>query len=193
MFVILEGIENSGKTAIIDRLCLKYKIIKKIELSKFADDIKRIIEQCKNEDNELTNNQIDLIKSIKEIEYIDQFKNNRNEEILIATCYLPFDIAYARTLGMNSDVIEKIESVFPKPDCKIFLDVSPEESIRRSGNTNTLDNEKRLSFLEKFSSSFKDVVEKDGDWFIIDTNTLDEEQVYNKVEKIVEGWKLISI
>lgn len=187
MFVILEGIENSGKTAIIDRLCLKYKIIKKIELSKFADDIKRIIEQCKNEDNELTNNQIDLIKSIKEIEYIDQFKNNRNEEILIATCYLPFDIAYARTLGMNSDVIEKIESVFPKPDCKIFLDVSPEESIRRSGNTNTLDNEKRLSFLEKFSSSFKDVVEKDGDWFIIDTNTLDEEQVYNKVEKIVEG------
>ncbi len=67
----------------------------------------------------------------------------RRGEIVVMDRYYYSTIAYQGAMGVDVGWLRAINSVFPKPDLAIYLDIEPEEGLKRGGSV------KRWGFYEK--------------------------------------------
>lgn len=56
-------------------------------------------------------------------------------KILLFDRYVPSAIAYRMAENVDKKWVETINSIFPKADLGFFIDICPEESIKRNTNT----------------------------------------------------------
>ena len=67
------------------------------------------------------------MKNISEEEY--------QTKILLFDRYVPSAIAYRMAENVDKKWVETINSIFPKADLGFFIDISPEESVKRNTNS----------------------------------------------------------
>jgi dTMP kinase len=102
---------------------------------------------------------------------------------VISERYFYSTIVYQSVLyGVDPEWIREMNRFARKPDLVIFLDIPPEESIRRA---ETRDRHETLEFQTKIRKAFEGIIEKDG-FIVIDGNRAKEE-VFEDVKKAVEG------
>ena len=56
-------------------------------------------------------------------------------KIMLFDRYVPSAIAYRMSEGVDKNFITNINSIFPKADIGFFIDITPDESIKRNSNT----------------------------------------------------------
>jgi dTMP kinase len=203
LFIVIEGIDGSGKSETLKRLHnYLYSKDKKIRILTTREPTSgknglELREMLKNEKDPKTSSEklVDLF--IKDRaghlnNFIIPFLNNPNEsELNIVICdryyYSTIAFQHAQGIGLNS-LIEKNKD-FRKPDIAFILDVYPKLSLKRIENREK-EKFEELEFMKKVRGNFLKLPQllEDNIKIIDSSGTLDE--VFNSIK--IEIDKIIN-
>ena len=137
MLVIFEGLDNCGKTTLVQMIKDYYlELGVDSEISKeFETNIGR---ELKNMAKEGTLDPILKAYLFATDRYI-RMKNITQEDlknkIMLFDRYVPSALAYRMAEGVDKNWVTNINSVFPKADIGFFIDITPNESVNRNTDT----------------------------------------------------------
>ena len=118
------------------------------------------------------------MKNISEEEY--------RTKILLFDRYVPSAIAYRMAENVDKKWVETINSIFPKADLGFFIDISPEESVKR--NTNSKFNIiSTPEHLKKVRDSYLSILDENN---LIKINGMQPlEKIFDEIIKIIEEYR----
>ncbi len=137
-FVVFDGLDGCGKDTQVRLLCEMYK--------KRGRDVVIRSHPCndnkfgrKSKQALLKKGKINKIKAtfyygLDAIRSVHMYCYDKNTDVVIFSRYT-MAVAYLPN-GINSIVYKIVSFLLPKSDCMFFLDVSPEESLRRIKSRN---------------------------------------------------------
>lgn len=188
MLIIFEGLDNCGKTTLAN-------MIKNFYLSNgVAAEISKEFEtnigiELKNMAAAGTLDPIIKTFLFATDRYI-RMKNISEEEyqtkILLFDRYVPSAIAYRMAENVDKKWVETINSIFPKADLGFFIDISPEESVKR--NTNSKFNIiSTPEHLKKVRDSYLSILDENN---LIKINGMQPlEKIFDEIIKIIEEYR----
>lgn len=161
MLITFEGLDNCGKTTIAERLEKNYKG-RGFDCSytrEFETEVGKLIrrmEEKKQLDPILKSFLFAADRQLRTRAYSQEDYENK---IIIFDRYYHSAIAYRMADGIERGWIECVNSVFRKPDYAFYIDITPEESVRR--NTSSKFNiiysvDKLRSIRDAYKSIFDD-------------------------------------
>ena len=134
MLVIFEGLDNCGKTTLVQMIKAYYlKLGIDAEISKeFETNIGKKLKKMAKEGT------LDLILKAYlfatdryiRMKNIDQ--EDLKNKIMLFDRYVPSALAYRMAEGVDKNWVTNINSVFPKADIGFFIDITPNESVNRN-------------------------------------------------------------
>lgn len=188
MLVIFEGLDNCGKTTLVEMIKNYYlNIGMDAEISKeFETNIGRELKQMAKED---TLDPILKAYLFATDRYI-RMKNIRLEDlknkIMLFDRYVPSALAYRMAEGVNKDWVTNINLVFPKADIGFFIDITPNESVKR--NTDTKFNIKATpEHLNKVRDAYLSILEENNLIYINGMQSIDK--IFNEVIQKIEEFR----
>ena len=188
MLVIFEGLDNCGKTTLVEMIKNYYlNIGVDAEISKeFETNIGRELKQMAKE---RTLDPILKAYLFATDRYI-RMKNIRLEDlknkIMLFDRYVPSALAYRMAEGVNKDWVTNINLVFPKADIGFFIDITPNESVKR--NTDTKFNIKATpEHLNKVRDAYLSILEENNLIYINGMQSIDK--IFNEVIQKIEEFR----
>ena len=188
MIVVFEGLDNCGKTTIVQMLKEYYtnigigaEVSKEFETNIGIELKKMAVEGTL--DSVLKSylfaaDRYIRMKSIRE----EDFKN----KILLFDRYVPSAIAYRMAEGVDKNFVLNINSVFPKADIGFFIDITPEESFKR--NTDTKFNIKSsIEHLDKVRNEYLSILDENNLIYINGMRPI--EQIFNEILQKLEEFR----
>ena len=188
MLVIFEGLDNCGKTTLVEMIKNYYlNIGVDAEISKeFETNIGRELKQMAKEG---TLDPVLKAYLFATDRYI-RMKNIRLEDlknkIMLFDRYVPSALAYRMAEGVNKDWVTNINLVFPKADIGFFIDITPNESVKR--NTDTKFNIKATpEHLNKVRDAYLSILEENNLIYINGMQSIDK--IFNEVIQKIEEFR----
>lgn len=137
MLVIFEGLDNCGKTTLVQMIEEYYSKLKiDAEVSKeFETNIGKELKKMAIEGTLDPVLKSYLFATDRYIRMKNIMQEDLNNKIILFDRYVPSAIAYRMAEGINKNWIASINSVFPKADIGFFIDITPYESIKRNIDT----------------------------------------------------------
>lgn len=137
MIIVLEGIDNSGKTTVAE-LLYDYFSDKGIKVSISRELTTKVGELIKNSVSNEGLSPITkafLFAADRQIR-LEQLKDiNNSEEIIIFDRYLHSAVVYREAEGLEGSWVKELNRYIPSSDFSFYIDITPEESIRRNTDT----------------------------------------------------------
>ena len=188
MLVIFEGLDNCGKTTLVEMIKNYYlNIGVDAEISKeFETNIGRELKQMAKEGTLdpilkaylFATDRYIRMKNIR----LDDLKN----KIMLFDRYVPSALAYRMAEGVNKDWVTNINLVFPKADIGFFIDITPNESVKR--NTDTKFNIKATpEHLNKVRDAYLSILEENNLIYINGMQSIDK--IFNEVIQKIEEFR----
>lgn len=189
MIIALEGIDNAGKTSIAEKLMSyflgkgKQAIISKELTTRVGSTIK---EGFKNEELSPISKAF-LFAADRQIR-IEQLKEElTDDKIIIFDRYIYSAVVYREAEGMEGNWVKEINRNVPQSDVCIYIDITPDESLRR--NTDTKFNiHYTLEHLEKVRDAYHKYVNS-GELMIIDGMRAIDDVLSDAIAVIEKGSK----
>lgn len=196
LFIVLEGIDGSGKSSICKRLSEF--------LSKEGMDVVTTVEPTNDEIGAIIRN--GSVKDITQETEALLFVADRSQhtikirqwkdegKIVICDRYYASTLAYQAApfdgKALDMDWLKRMnQPVITEPDITFLIDVSPEEGLRRVGARGTLSKFERPEYLRAVKQNYLDIANEKG-FKIIDANRpLDKvfEEVRSEVYRKIKG------
>ena len=163
VFIVIEGLDGSGKTTqaniLAKKLSENYKVLCTAEPSKGKIGV-FIRKNCLYEEKRLPTEAEALIFAADRIEHMQNEIQPALAEDKIVICdrYIYSSLAYQGSTGLSLDWIKTINARALEPDFTIFIDVPPERVIerlrRKKSVMETLETQKKvreiyMKFVEK--------------------------------------------
>lgn len=138
MFVVLEGIDGSGKSTQIDLVAerLRKDLVSSLTVQTVKFPVyssptgvllaKMLKTGLKSHDSVLL---FQSLMAVNRLEYMSEM--TCHNKIILADRYVLSGIVYGLAQGLDFTWLQSINAFLPSPDAVIFLDVPPEESFRR--------------------------------------------------------------
>ena len=116
-------------------------------------------------------------------------KQDLESKIIMFDRYVPSALAYRMAEGVDKEWVSNINSIFPKADIGFFIDISPEESVKR--NTDTKVNIKATpEHLSKVRNSYLSILDENN---LIYTNGMRPiEEIFNDVLSKIEEYRKVN-
>lgn len=133
MLVILEGLDNTGKTTIAKMLMQYYKIQGKnaILAKELSTPVGEQIKQLSREGKLTPELKSYLFPADRRL-LLDGLGKIKKDDIVIFDRYVPSAIAYRMADGIDKEWVQGINKNFPRHDLGFYIDITPDESIRRN-------------------------------------------------------------
>ena len=191
LFIVLEGLDGSGKTsialALVDKLnSLGFKALYTYE--PYDSPVVRIV---KNEYSDIRDAYIDALTYA-----LDRLIHWRKiiepalmeKSIVVSDRYFYSSVAYQTASGAPYEWVLEVNKHAPRPDLAIYLDVEPERGLaRKRGLTSRFPEYERLDFLVKVREVYLRMV-REGLLTLVDSNRgLSEvfDDVWNTVRRLL--------
>lgn len=198
MFLVLEGIDGSGKETQVKLLADKLKKLgHNVEMLDFPDyetEQGKKIGQFLNHEIELTNEELARLYAEDRKLHMPKLKAWLNEgKIVIADRYAYSNLAYQLANGTDYNYLIGLDKDLIFPEFVFFVDVNVDEVIRRIDNQRKKDKyESNRKYLKMVSGIYSRMCEGDievfgrAKWIRIDGNKTIEE-VHKEIWKYVEA------
>ncbi|MBI3582058.1 MAG: dTMP kinase [Nitrospinae bacterium] len=137
VFIVIEGLDGAGKSTQADMLVERLKKssfdavkLKEPTNGRWGTEIRRIAEEGRehlspDEEAEL------FIKDREEDSRLNIIPALSAGKIVVMDRYINSNAAYQGALGLEPEMIFKKNAGFPQPDAVFFLELTPEEGLRR--------------------------------------------------------------
>ena len=134
MLVIFEGLDNCGKTTLVNLLADYYsKIGVDAEISKeFETNIGIELKKMAKAGTLDPILKSFLFATDRYIRMKNLSQEDLKNKIILFDRYVPSAIAYRMSEGVDKNWVTTINSIFPKADIGFFIDITPDESIKRN-------------------------------------------------------------
>lgn len=192
MLIAFEGLDNCGKTTMVARLKEYYD-----NLNIAADFTREFETNIGQEIRKMSENgtldsvlKAYLFAADRHIRTRIYSEEDYKNKIILFDRYYHSAIAYRMAEGVNRKWIENINSIFRKPDLVFYIDITPEESIKRNTTTKFNIHASREQ-LQKVRSAYLSIA--DANHFIQLDGMRSIDAVYNDVFKTVEEFREVSI
>lgn len=199
IIIEVEGLDKSGKKSQSDLL---YKAlyergynVEKSEFHRYETPTGELIRKFLDGEYQVNQLAIECIMAADKYAQLDWFNEiKKTTDVLILDRYLTSQFVYSKANGVEIDFTLNLLEHMPAPDFHVYLDVSPEESMRRKGKWGENDKyESDLELLTEVRNHYLRVMqleEEDGFAVILDgTKPVDVlhqeilESILNKLEK----------
>jgi dTMP kinase len=193
--IVFEGLDRCGKTTQIELLVKKLKeeeSNRKIEQFKFPareTPIGKMIDSYLKETTEIEDHVIHLLFSANRWELNNMIKKHIEEgTTVILDRYIYSGIAFSSAKGLDLDWCKSSDEGLILPDLVIFLDISIDELIKRSGFG--LERYEKKEFQSKVRDQFLEIHKKyyhllSKCWLILDA-TIKINELHNQIYTIVK-------
>lgn len=119
-----------------------------------------------------------------------RMKNITNEDlqekVMLFDRYVPSALAYRMAEGIDKNWINNINSIFPKADIGFFIDITPEESVKR--NTDTKFNIKASpEHLAKVREAYLSIINENNLIYINGMQPI--QYIFDEVINIIEEYR----
>ena len=194
MFIVIEGIDGSGKGTQTRILCtwLKKQGYEVFQTHEPTDSkIGKIIREGLKEGN------FDpiveaLLFAADRAEHVKEVVQKINEEkVVISDRYLYSSLAYQGAEGVDEKWLNEINKFFPKPDVVIYLDLSPEVGLKRISSKKLLrstQKEKeyleRKETLEKVRKNYLEQAKENSQFFTINAEN-PKKKVQTSIRRVI--------
>lgn len=201
-FIVIEGLEGSGKTnaCMCIKNILKQNHIKKILLVRqpggtpIAEDIRKLIQKKFNTDNLVKETELLLMYAAR-IQLVEKRIKPalKNGMWVISDRHDLSSLAYqGGGLGIKKKIIYKLKSLFLHdiiPDLTVYMDVLPKTGLKRALKRNPLDliESRSLTFFKKTRNSYLKNVKIDEKTITINAN-LNIQIVTQNITKKILHW-----
>lgn len=163
MLVIFEGLDNCGKTTLVQMIKDYYlKLGIDAEISKeFETNIGKELKKMAKEGTLDSILKAYLFATDRYIRMKNIKQDDLKNKIMLFDRYVPSALAYRMAEGIDKNWVTNINSIFPKADIGFFIDITPHESVNR--NTDTKFNIKAtVEHLEKVRKSYLSILEENN-------------------------------
>lgn len=191
--IVLEGLDKSGKETqsqlLYDNLKIPNTHINHIGFPHYESATGRCIRRYLDGEQSFSQKTINLLYSANRYErkHLLDYWLERGD-IIICDRYYFSNMAYGSSdkEGETMQEIEEMDSEMPKPDLVIYIDISAEESLKRSGKTADK-NEKNLKFLHGVRANYFMLFNYDikYDWIEVNGEE-DKQEIHEQIVSLVE-------
>lgn len=188
MLVVFEGLNNCGKTTIVEKLKNYYdqQGVPAEFTREFETDVGKLIKKMSQEsqlDSILKSYLFAADRQIRTRMYTDEDYQNK---MILFDRYYHSAVAYRMAEGINKEWVMTLNSVFKKPDIGFYIDITPEESVKRNTDTkfNIIASAEHLSKVRNAYLSF--IAEEN---LIYIDGMRDLESIYNDVLNYIETYR----
>ena len=193
LFIVIEGLDKSGKTTQANLLCdylsKKGFIVENWSFPNRETQIGRLCDSYLKNNVNLDKHVIHLLFSANRWEQADRINNLLNSGVfIVCTRYTLSGVVYSSTLGLDREWCMNCDRDLPKPDITIFLDVKPEETVHRY--TQDIERYENISFQTNVYNEYKKNI--DGSIYVID-GSLSKEEIFKKMVNILSSYKDIIL
>ena len=189
MLVVFEGLDNCGKTTIVEKLKNYYdhQDIPSEFTREFETDVGKLIKKMSQEkqlDSILKSYLFAADRQIRTRIYTNEDYENK---MILFDRYYHSAVAYRMAEGIDKEWVMTLNSVFRKPDIGFYIDISPEESVKR--NTDTKFNiVASVDHLSKVRNAYLSFIKEENLIYIDGMRDLDS--IYNDVLNIIETYRV---
>ncbi|ESK89941.1 thymidylate kinase [Moniliophthora roreri MCA 2997] len=196
-FIVVEGLDRSGKTTQTATLSSKLKQDgKRVVLIKFPDrttPIGKMIDSYLKSHSELDDHAIHLLFSANRWELASQIESHlQSGTIVLCDRYAFSGIAFSASKGLSYEWCRAPDVSLPSPDLTLFLDISPEKAQERGGygEERYEKQEMQRRVREVFSRLGSETLQSGRNWQVIDAgNDRDKvaADIWTHVEPLLNG------
>ncbi len=188
MIVIFEGLDNCGKTTLVKMLKDYYESIGvPAEVSKeFETNIGIELKKMAIEGTLDSILKAYLFAADRYIRMKNISSEDIKNKILLFDRYVPSAIAYRMAEGVDKDFVLNINSVFPKADIGFFIDITPEESVKRNSDTK-FNIKSSVEHLDEVRKSYLSILNENNLIYINGMQPI--EQIFNEVLQRIEEYR----
>lgn len=188
MLVVFEGLDNCGKTTIVEKLKEYYdqQNIPAEFTREFETDVGKLIKKMAQE------NQLDpIVKSYlfaadRQLRTRIYNEDDYQNKMIIFDRYYHSAVAYRMAEGIDKDWVLTLNSIFRKPDIGFYIDITPEESVKRNTDTkfNIISSADHLS---KVRNAYLSFIKEENLIYI--NGMRDLESIYNDILNYIEEYR----
>ena len=196
MFIVIDGIDGSGKGEMINRLHnylfsrnKKNRILTTREptYGRYGRQIREIL---KKEKDPMKNAELLLDLYVKDRKkhvenVIKPFLKGENS-IVLCDRYYYSTIAFQHTQGIDLRLILERNREFPKPDFCFILDLDPKIALERISKTRQKEKFEDLKFMEKLRKNFLELKNILDDNIIVIDASKSKEEVSEEIKALLE-------
>jgi dTMP kinase len=189
-FVVIEGIDKSGKTTICRKLKSKiekdgkYKSVVSMSFPNRKSVTGQIIDKYLGEKINLNPEVIHLLFSANRWEQKEEIKEHRRGSLIICDRYFYSGVAYSVSKGLDMDWCMGPDRGLPMPDLVVFIDIGPQNVHHRS--TFGMERYENIEYLDKVYCNFKKIIKEGSNSIYVDGNAKEDEIVNLISAKIYE-------
>lgn len=187
LFIVLEGIDGSGKTT--QTFMLEHKMRRmgrKVYATREPTDgiIGGIIRAALTTKLRISHRTLQILFAADRSEHVREIEDRIKAGYdVICDRYYFSSIAYGM-VDLDMEWLLKMNSVFPEPDITILLDIPADLALRRLGDRYSKTFFERRALLSKVRENFIILSERFDNFYIVD-GSRSEEEVHRDISEIV--------